>query len=80
MVITTAQTVGALGAGWREEKEEYCLVWSSGRCGELDETLLRPTGIKSRTLSPKHPPLPPFDCSRLCFLSDPESDGFDLQF
>lgn len=34
VVITTAQTVGALGAGWREEKDKYCLVWSPGCCGE----------------------------------------------
>lgn len=26
--------------GWREERDEYCLVWSPGCCGELDETLL----------------------------------------
>lgn len=57
VVITTAQTVGALGAGWREEKDECYLVWPPGCCGELDETLLRPTGIKGRTFRPKRRPL-----------------------
>lgn len=80
-VIITAQTVGALGAGLREEKDKYCPVWSSGCCGQLEETLLQPTGIKGRTLRPKHRPPPPHsDCSRLCFLSDQESNGLDLQF
>lgn len=46
-----------------EGKEDVCVWWvwsgvlSPGFGGELDEPLLEPTGIKGRTVRPKHCPL-----------------------
>lgn len=82
----TAETVGALGAGWREEKDQYCLVRfppphpPRGCCGELDETLPRPCRNQRRSTESQTPSPPHFHCSRLGFLSDQESDGSHLQF
>lgn len=56
MVITAAQNAGALGAGWRKEKDEYCLLGSPGCCGELDETWLRPPESKAEHSDPNTVP------------------------
>lgn len=53
-----------IGLQWMDEgKEDVCVWWvwsgvlSPGFGGELDEPLLEPTGIKGRTVRPKHCPL-----------------------
>lgn len=60
VLITTAQTVGAPGAGWREEKDEYCLVRSPGCCGAIDETLQSAQGNQRQNIQTQTTPPPPF--------------------